>query len=91
MLVGEHYGRIKALYDYTGKRITEAGRRRPVAVSGLMVFRRAGEQFRVVDSENGRRLIDEAREAARVTPTGRAVVTLDSSRPAAGGESRRST
>ena len=72
MLVGEHYGRIKALYDYTGKRISEAGPSTPVAVSGLDGIPQAGEQFRVVDSEKtARRLIEEAREAARVTPTGR--------------------
>jgi translation initiation factor IF-2 len=72
MLVGEHYGRIKALYDYTGKRISEAGPSTPVAVSGLDGIPQAGEQFRVVDSEKtARRLIEEAREAARVAPTGR--------------------
>ncbi|MBX7252592.1 MAG: translation initiation factor IF-2 [Candidatus Promineofilum sp.] len=72
MLVGEHHGRIKAMYDYTGKRIKEAGPSTPVSVSGLDGIPEAGEQFRVVDSEKtARRIIEEEREAARVTPTSR--------------------
>ncbi len=72
MLVGEHYGRIKAMYDYLGKRISEAGPSTPVSVSGLDGIPQAGEQFRVVDNEKtARRIIDEAREAARVAPTSR--------------------
>ena len=72
VLVGEHYGRIKAMYDYTGKRIQIAGPSTPVSISGLDGMPQAGEQFSVVDNEKtARRLIDEAREAARVTPTSR--------------------
>ncbi|MBP8947924.1 MAG: translation initiation factor IF-2 [Candidatus Promineofilum sp.] len=72
VLVGEHYGRIKAMYDYTGKRIQIAGPSTPVSLSGLDGIPQAGEQFRVVDSEKtARRIIDEEREAARVTPTSR--------------------
>ena len=47
MLVGEHYGRIKAMYDYTGKRIQTAAPSTPVSVSGLDGMPQAGEQFRV--------------------------------------------
>jgi len=72
LLVGEHSGRIKAMFDYTGKRLKEAGPATPVSVSGLDGIPQAGEQFRVVDSEKtARRIIDEEREAARVTPTSR--------------------
>ena len=72
VLVGEHYGRIKAMYDYTGKRIQTAGPSTPVSISGLDGMPQSGEQFSVVDNEKtARRLIDEAREAARVTPTSR--------------------
>jgi len=72
VLVGEHHGRIKAMYDYLGKRISEAGPSTPVSLSGLDGIPQAGEQFRVVDSEKtARRIIEEEREAARVTPTGR--------------------
>ncbi len=72
LLVGDHSGRIKAMFDYTGKRLKEAGPATPISISGLDGIPQAGEQFRVVDSEKtARRIIDEEREAARVTPTSR--------------------
>jgi len=79
MLVGEHHGRLKAMFDYTGKRVSEAGPATPVSVSGLDGIPQAGEQFRVVDSEKtARKIIEEAREAARTTPTARGrTTTLD--------------
>ncbi len=79
LLVGEHYGRIKAMFDYNGRRVSEAGPSTPVAVSGLDGIPQAGEQFTVVESEKvARKVIEDAREAARTTPTsqGRAT-TLD--------------
>jgi translation initiation factor IF-2 len=79
LLIGEHHGRIKSMFDYTGQRVTEAGPSSPVAVSGLDGIPVAGEQFRVVDSEKtARKMIDDAREEARVTPTARGkATTLD--------------
>jgi len=72
LLVGEHQGRIKAMYDYTGKRLPEAGPATPVSVSGLDGIPQAGEQFRVVDNEKtARRIIEEEREANRTAPTAR--------------------
>ncbi|MBP9500543.1 MAG: translation initiation factor IF-2 [Candidatus Promineofilum sp.] len=79
LLVGEHYGRIKAMFDYNGRRVSEAGPSTPVAVSGLDGIPQAGEQFTVVESEKvARKVIEDAREAARTTTTtqGR-VTTLD--------------
>ncbi|MFO7664425.1 MAG: translation initiation factor IF-2 [Chloroflexota bacterium] len=79
LLVGEHYGRIKSMFDYTGRRIKEAGPSTPVAVSGLDGIPTAGEQFSVVESEKvARKLIDEARDEARATTTARGrSTTLD--------------
>lgn len=79
MLVGEHHGRIKSMFDYTGRRVAEAGPSTPVSVSGLDGIPEAGEQFRVVDNEKtARRIIEEEREAARVSPTVRGrTTTLD--------------
>lgn len=79
LLVGDHHGRVKAMYDYTGRRVEEAGPSSPVAVSGLDGIPVAGEQFQVVESEKvARKMIDEAQEAARVTPTSRGKsTTLD--------------
>ena len=78
LLVGEHHGKLKAIFDYTGKRVSEAGPSMPVAVSGLDGIPEAGEQFTVVESEKvARKIIDDAREAARV-PTARGKsTTLD--------------
>ncbi|MBP6015120.1 MAG: translation initiation factor IF-2 [Candidatus Promineofilum sp.] len=79
LLAGDHHGRIKAMYDYTGRRVEEAGPSSPVAVSGLDGIAVAGDQFHVVESEKvARKLIDEAQEAARITPTSRGkATTLD--------------
>jgi translation initiation factor IF-2 len=79
LLVGEHYGRIKSMFDYTGRRLKEAGPSTPVAVSGLDGIPTAGEQFSVVESEKvARKLIDEARNEARSTTTARGrSTTLD--------------
>jgi translation initiation factor IF-2 len=78
LLVGEHHGRIKAMYDYTGKRVKEAGPSTPVAVSGLDGIPEAGEQFRVVESEKiARKVIEDAREELRTAPESRTRPTLD--------------
>ncbi|CUS03977.2 Translation initiation factor IF-2 [Candidatus Promineifilum breve] len=79
LLVGEHHGRIKSMFDYTGRRVSEAGPSMPVAVSGLDGIPVAGEQFNVVDNEKlARKMIEDAIEEARVTPTSRGKsTTLD--------------
>jgi len=79
LLVGEHHGRIKAMFDYKGQRVKVAGPSTPVAVSGLDGIPEAGEQFAVVESEKvARKMIDDAREEARTTPTSRGrSATLD--------------
>ncbi len=57
ILVGELYGRIKAMYDYLGKRIKTAGPSTPVSVAGLNGIAEAGDQFTVVESEKEARKI----------------------------------
>lgn len=60
LLVGSHYGRIKAMYDFTGQSIQAAEPSKPVSVSGLNGIPEAGEQFEVVESEKvARRIIGE--------------------------------
>lgn len=76
LLVGDHYGRIKSMFDYTGRRIKEAGPSTPVAISGLDGIPAAGEQFVVVESEKAaRKNIEDARETARATTTVRSRTT----------------
>jgi translation initiation factor IF-2 len=66
VLVGMHYGRIKAMMDHTGKRVSEAGPARPVSILGLSGVPMAGEEFFVVKDEKKARTLsvlkqDEAR------------------------------
>ncbi len=72
LLVGENYGRIKAMFNYNGKRIKTAGPSTPVSVSGLNGMPEAGDQFRVVGSEKEARKIiaEEQKEAGTSTTTG---------------------
>ena len=58
MLAGSNYGRVKAMYDDTGKRIKEAGPATPVQVLGLDGAPQAGEKFSIFETDR------EARELA---------------------------
>lgn len=58
LLAGSHYGRVKAMFDDTGKRITSAGPSTPVLVLGLDGAPQAGEKFNVMETDR------EAREIA---------------------------
>ncbi|GAB4276169.1 MAG: hypothetical protein Kow0080_26180 [Candidatus Promineifilaceae bacterium] len=78
LLVGEHYGRIKAMYDFRGKSIKEAGPSTPVSVSGLNGMPEAGDQFSTVSSEKeARKIVAEMQEKMRTAPIVRAKPTLD--------------
>lgn len=70
LLVGEHYGRIKAMYDFRGKRVKVADPSTPVKVSGLNGTPQAGDQFRTVKNEKeARKLVAELeREQASAAP-----------------------
>jgi len=59
ILAGKAYGRIKAMFDFRGNPIIEAGPSTPIAVMGLNDVPRAGDIFRVVDSEKEARSIVE--------------------------------
>jgi len=58
VLAGMHYGRVKALYNERGQKVKEAGPSVPVQILGLDGAPTAGDQFRVLDTEQ------EAREIA---------------------------
>jgi translation initiation factor IF-2 len=58
LLAGSHYGRVKAMFDDTGKRISSAGPSTPVLVLGLDGAPQAGEKFNVMETDR------EAREIA---------------------------
>lgn len=67
LLVGEHHGRIRSMFDFTGNRVKEAGPSTPVSVSGLDGMPKAGEQFEVVESEKTARKLIAEREQAEVS------------------------
>jgi translation initiation factor IF-2 len=58
MVAGSNYGRVKAMFDDTGKRLKEAGPSTPVQVLGLDGAPQAGEKFSIMESDR------EAREVA---------------------------
>ncbi|MGB9639750.1 MAG: translation initiation factor IF-2 [Anaerolineales bacterium] len=57
VIAGTSYGRIKAMFDHTGKKVRKAGPSTPVSVMGLNDVPQAGEMFEVVDSEKDARVI----------------------------------
>ena len=78
LLVGEHYGRIKAMYDFRGDAIKEAGPSTPISVSGLNGIPEAGDQFSVVGSEKeARKLVAEMEEEKRLSASKGSGPTLD--------------
>ncbi|MEW5988056.1 MAG: translation initiation factor IF-2 [Chloroflexota bacterium] len=79
LLVGDHYGRIKAMFDFTGKRVEQAGPAVPVSVSGLNSVPQAGEQFTVVESEKVARKVvaDRVVQRARQPVAARKSISLD--------------
>ncbi len=67
LVIGEHYGRVKAMYDFKGNRINEAGPATPVSVSGLNGVPSAGQQFITVGSEkDARAFVAEQEEQKRI-------------------------
>jgi translation initiation factor IF-2 len=57
MVAGEFSGRVKAMFNERGKKVTEAGPSVPVAVLGLTGAPQAGEIFRVMAEESDARQI----------------------------------
>ncbi|CBL44448.1 Translation initiation factor IF-2 [gamma proteobacterium HdN1] len=61
LLAGEHYGRVRALIDESGRTIESAGPSIPVAVLGLAGAPDAGEEFLVVPDERKAREVADFR------------------------------
>lgn len=62
MLGGQHYGRVKAMFDHKGKKLKEAGPSTPVQVLGLSGAPQAGDSIKVYDTEREAREIANSRE-----------------------------
>lgn len=63
MVVGDAYGRVRAMLDDNGNNVEEAGPATPVLVLGLTSVPGAGDNFLVVDEDRTARQIAEKRAA----------------------------
>ena len=62
VLAGKHYGRVRALYNERGQKVDEAGPATPVQVLGLDGAPSAGDQIRVMETEQEAREIAQKRD-----------------------------
>jgi len=62
ILVGRHYGRVRAMHDEHGLALKEAGPATPVAILGISGAPSAGDKFRVMDDEREAKNIAAKRE-----------------------------
>jgi translation initiation factor IF-2 len=65
VLAGQTYGKIRAMFDFHGRKIRSAGPSTPVQVMGLGDVPPAGELFTVVPNEKEARAIVETRKLAK--------------------------
>ncbi|MEJ2599637.1 MAG: translation initiation factor IF-2 [Anaerolineales bacterium] len=64
VIVGNSHGRLRAMFDFRGRKIRKATPSTPATVMGLSDVPQAGDLFQVVESEkNARSLVAERREA----------------------------
>ena len=79
VVVGNTYGRLKAMFDYRGRKTRKVGPSTPASVMGLNDVPQAGDTFQVFESEkDARTLVSErtiAQHQAELTP--KAAVTLE--------------
>lgn len=61
VVVGEQYGRIRAMFNFNGKKIKKAGLSEPVSILGLSEVPDAGEFFEVVATEKEARAMTQER------------------------------
>lgn len=62
IVAGTAVGRVRAMMDFRGKRITEAGPSVPVEISGLSETPQGGDLFYVVEDEKKAKAVVEARK-----------------------------
>jgi translation initiation factor IF-2 len=70
IVVGETFGRVRALENDMGKRVTKAGPSSAVVILGLSGVPQAGDILRVVGDEKEARTLVETRKAAAAVKSG---------------------
>ncbi|WP_188454350.1 translation initiation factor IF-2 [Virgibacillus oceani] len=66
IVVGNTFGRVRAMVNELGKRVKEAGPSTPVEITGLNDVPQAGDQFLVFADEKKARQIGEARQQKHI-------------------------
>jgi translation initiation factor IF-2 len=79
VIVGNTHGRLRALFDYRGRKLRKAGPSTPVSVMGLNDVPQAGDLFQVVENEREARTMVEERITAQnqAASVQKAAVTLE--------------
>ena len=78
VVAGNTYGRLKALFDFRGRKVQKAGPSVPVSVMGLNELPSAGDVFQVVESDKiARQIILERQEAAKALVGATKKMTLE--------------
>jgi translation initiation factor IF-2 len=78
VVAGNAYGRLRAVFDFRGQKVDEAGPSVPVSVMGLNELPSAGDQFQVVGTEKeARQIILERHEAAKKQATTQKKISLE--------------
>ena len=79
LVAGTSYGRVRAMFDFLGKNVQEAGPSTPISVMGLNDVPHAGDLVRIVDNEKEARAIVAEREQRQkdTSAAARSSVTLE--------------
>ncbi|MBK8026434.1 MAG: translation initiation factor IF-2 [Chloroflexi bacterium] len=80
LVVGSSYGKVKAMFDESGRQVHEALPSTPVAVLGLHDVPNAGDIFETVDNDKlARSMADDRRKAVEASQVkgARAAITLE--------------
>jgi translation initiation factor IF-2 len=79
VVVGDAYGRVRAMFDHLGRKINIAGPSTPISVMGLNEVPAAGDLFQVVESEReAREIIQKRQQEKELSATKReTAVTLE--------------
>jgi translation initiation factor IF-2 len=78
VIAGETHGRLRAMFDFRGQAIEQAGPSTPVSVLGLNDVPHAGDLFRLVPSEKeARAIVAERKEKSKKDALASKPVTLE--------------
>lgn len=66
VLAGQYYGRVKAMFNERGKKITQAGPSVPVLMLGLNGAPTAGETFNVLDEREAKEIANKREQLQRM-------------------------